>query len=118
MTPRYAPVEFIGREAELAELRGRLDRACGGEGSLCLLVGEPGIGKTRTAEELAAEARLRGADVRWGRCFEGEGAPAFWPWIQILRAYTADGDPEALREDLGSGAAAIAQLLPDLRERF
>ena len=57
-----------------------------GRGRLVLLVGEPGIGKTRTAEELATYARVRGARVLWGRCHEGEGAPAYWPWVQALRA--------------------------------
>jgi KaiC/GvpD/RAD55 family RecA-like ATPase len=46
-----------------------------------LVAGEPGIGKTRLAEELATQATARGALVLWGRCWEGEGAPAFWPWI-------------------------------------
>ncbi len=54
-----------------------------------LLAGEPGIGKTRTAEELARVARERGAQVLVGRCFEGEGAPAFWPWVQVLRELVA-----------------------------
>src|SRR5262245_12315143 len=70
----------------MAELRRALDATAAGRGALVLLVGEPGIGKTRTLEELAAEARRAG--VRWlpGRCAEGEGAPAFWPFVQILRA--------------------------------
>ena len=72
---RLAGGVFVGREKELAELRDAVDEALGGRGRLVLLVGEPGIGKTRTAEELATYARLRGAQVLWGRCYEGEGAP-------------------------------------------
>jgi hypothetical protein len=48
--------------------------------------GEPGIGKTRLAEELPAAATSRGTLVSWGRCWEGEGAPAFWPWVQVWPA--------------------------------
>ncbi len=77
---------FVGRAEAMVELRRALDATATGRAALVLLVGEPGIGKTRTLEELAAEARRAG--VRWlaGRCSEGEGAPAFWPFVQILRA--------------------------------
>src|SRR6266511_6106670 len=109
---------FVGREAELAALTADLDAALAGRGGVVLLAGEPGIGKTRLAEELAAQASARGALVLWGRCWEGEGAPAFWPWIQIVRAYVDGSEPAALRQDMGAGAADIAQLVPALRERL
>src|SRR5215211_6086304 len=78
---------FVGRERELERLRDAADAALAGRGSLQLLVGEPGIGKTRAAEELATYARVRGARVYWGRCREDEGAPAYWPWVQAIRSY-------------------------------
>jgi predicted ATPase len=92
-------------------LRGALDAALTGKGGVALLAGEPGIGKTCTAEELAAYARERGARVLWGRCHEGDGAPAFWPWIQILRSYLRDRDPELLAA-IGPVADDIARLVP------
>jgi eukaryotic-like serine/threonine-protein kinase len=111
---------FVGREGELAELAADLDAAVAGRGGVVLLAGEPGIGKTRLAEELAARAAEHGALVLWGRCWEGEGAPAFWPWVQVVRGYvqTQAGDPSELRRDLGAGAADIAQLVPAVRERL
>jgi DNA-binding CsgD family transcriptional regulator len=109
---------FVGREAELAALTADLDAAVGGRGGVVLLAGEPGIGKTRLDEELAAAATARDALVLWGRCWEGEGAPAFWPWIQVVRAYVTGSEPAALRQDMGAGAADIAQLVPALRERL
>lgn len=109
---------FVGREAELATLRTRLDGALAGSGGAVLLAGEAGIGKTRTAEELAVVAADRGMTVLWGRCTEGAGAPAFWPWVQILRAYARDRDPDTLRGELGADAAAVAQLVPEIRERL
>lgn len=117
-TQPSSPIAFVGREEELALLRARLDQACAGAGGIVLLAGEPGIGKTRTAEELAADARLRGASVLWGRCYEGEGAPAFWPWVQLIRAYARDRELAALRAELGRGAADVAQLVPELRDRL
>jgi DNA-binding SARP family transcriptional activator len=106
---------FVGRERELAELVGGLDDAFAGRGRLFLLVGEPGIGKSRLAEELTANARARGAHVLVGRCWEAGGAPAYWPWVQALRAYVRAAQPETLRTQLGEGAADIAQLVPELR---
>ena len=77
---------LVGREAELAALLASMRDAFSGHGRLLLIVGEPGIGKTRLASELAERAEAERALVRWGRCHEGEGAPAFSPWRQILRA--------------------------------
>jgi DNA-binding NarL/FixJ family response regulator len=109
---------FVGRETELAALAVDLDAAAGGRGGVVLLAGEPGIGKTRLAEELAAQATAQGALVLWGRCWEGEGAPAFWPWVQIVRAYVEAADPTVLRQDMGAGAADIAQVVPVVHERL
>jgi len=96
-------------------LRMRLERACLGQGSLVLLAGEPGIGKTRLAEELAVYALLRDAHAVWGRCPESEGAPAYWPWVQVIRALASARDTAILRADLGSGAAEVAEVVPELR---
>src|SRR5439155_18300687 len=56
-----APVAFVGRKAELVELVAGLEEALDGRGSLILLAGEPGIGKSRLADELIRRARERGA---------------------------------------------------------
>jgi predicted ATPase len=116
---------FVGRERELTLLRGMLDAACGGTGGVALLAGEPGIGKTRTAEELAASARQRDAQVLWGRCYEGDpgtpgqsGAPVYWPWVQAIRAYVRGAHPTDLAAAMGSGAAVIAQVVPDVGDRL
>ncbi len=109
---------FVGREEELERLREAVDGALAGRGSLQLLVGEPGIGKTRAAEELATYARVSGARVYWGRCREDEGAPAYWPWVQAIRSYARDADPVALAWQLGGGAAEVAQLIPEVAEKL
>jgi DNA-binding winged helix-turn-helix (wHTH) protein len=109
---------FLGRESAMERLREALASALSGRGRVTLLVGEPGIGKTRTAEEFASEAHQRGAAVLFARCHEAEGAPAFWPWVQILRALVREADSPALVADLGPGASDLAELLPELRERL
>jgi tetratricopeptide (TPR) repeat protein len=83
-----------------------------------MLVGEPGIGKTRMAQELSAYAEQRGAQVLWGWCYEEVGAPPYWPWVQPLRSYIQHQEPEQLRSQMGSGAADIAEIIPDVRERL
>ena len=113
---RLAAGVFVGREREMDGLRAGLEEALSGRGRLLLLVGEPGIGKTRTAEEFATYARLRKAQVLWGRCYEGEGAPAFWPWVQAIRTYVHDRDPKALLSEMGTGAADIAQVVSEVRQ--
>jgi DNA-binding CsgD family transcriptional regulator/tetratricopeptide (TPR) repeat protein len=109
---------FVGRQREMALLSVALDEALSGSGRLAMLVGEPGIGKTRTAQELAAIARQRGALVLWGRCYEGEGAPPYWPWVQCIRAYAEASDAQALSEDIGAGAADIAEIVPDVKQKL
>jgi len=109
---------FVGRQRELAQLVRQLDEAERGRCSIVLLTGEPGIGKTRLAEELCATAEERGAIVHWGECFEGEGAPAFWPWVQVLRAWVRSQSPSALQSTLGLEASDVAQIVPELRSRM
>ncbi|HEU0020248.1 MAG TPA: AAA family ATPase [Dehalococcoidia bacterium] len=109
---------YFGRHRELRELTTALEDVLAGNGRLVILAGEPGIGKTRTAQELAAFAEAQGAQVLWGRCYEGEGAPPFWPWIQSLRSYLECTSPEQLRADLGSGGPDIGELILELRERL
>jgi DNA-binding SARP family transcriptional activator/tetratricopeptide (TPR) repeat protein len=106
---------FVGRERELGGLLEALEDALVGRGRVVLLAGEPGIGKSRLAGELIAHAQPRGVRVLVGRCWEAGGAPAYWPWIQSLRAYARETSPEVLATQLGAGAAYLAQLLPELR---
>lgn len=116
VVPRLEGEVFVGRERELAFLTTGLDDALAGHGHLFLVSGEPGIGKSRLADELAARARERRAYVLWGRCWEAGGAPAYWPWVQSLRSYVRDLDAETLRAQVGRGAVDLAQLLPEARD--
>ena len=109
---------FVGRQREMGELKACLEDALSGRGRLVTLVGEPGIGKTRTALELATYAGLRQAQVLWGRCYEEQGAPPYWPWVQAIRSYVRDVDPEQLRSDMGAGAADIGQVVSDVKDRL
>jgi tetratricopeptide (TPR) repeat protein len=109
---------FIGRDREMRSLVEGLDDVLVGRGRLFLVAGEPGIGKSRLADEFTAVARDRGAHVFWGRCWEAGGAPPYWPWVQILRAYVRTRDPDQIRGEIGPGAVDVAQILPELRQMF
>ena len=113
--PEAAATVFVGRKAELSTLITALDDALDGRGGLVLLTGEPGIGKSRLADEVIRRARERHADVLIGRCWEAGGAPAFWPWVQSLRGYIRGLDPAILRSELGAGAADVAPIVPELQ---
>jgi predicted ATPase/DNA-binding SARP family transcriptional activator len=115
--PHVEPTtDFVGRASELETLRAALGDAVAGRGRVVLISGEPGIGKSRLADELIGHARGQGARVLVGRCWEAGGAPAYWPWIQSLRTYIRDCGPELLREQLGLGGPDLAQLFPELHE--
>ena len=91
-----------------------LDDALADRGQIVMLAGEPGIGKTRLTQELTHYAQDRGAQVLWGWCHEQTGAPPYWLWMQLIRAQVETTDAEQLRQDMGPGAADIAQFLPEL----
>ncbi|MER7504783.1 BTAD domain-containing putative transcriptional regulator [Nonomuraea pusilla] len=97
---------LVGREPHLRRIGERLDDLGRGAGGVFLVCGESGVGKTRLAEAAAETAAERGVDVAWSRCVEGSGAPAFWPWIQALRALP--GDPQRLAHRLSEGSDAPA----------
>ncbi|HZA21009.1 MAG TPA: AAA family ATPase, partial [Dehalococcoidia bacterium] len=109
---------FVGRQREMGKLKRALEDALSGQGQLLMLVGEPGIGKTRLAQELATHAQTRGARVLWGWCYEAEGAPPFWPWVQPIRAYLQQRDAEQLRSEMGLGAADIAEVVSEVRGKL
>jgi eukaryotic-like serine/threonine-protein kinase len=99
---------FVGRVQELRELRAALGEAAARQGCLLLVTGEPGIGKSRLMEELARQLPEQGWRVLVGRCWEHGGAPAYWPWMQVVRAAGRElvecvpstpmaADPEAAR---------------------
>jgi tetratricopeptide (TPR) repeat protein len=109
---------FVGRDAEVALLRYAIDQSCAGIGQACFVAGEPGIGKTRLAREVGRLARTRGMLVLTAWCHDGEGAPSYWPWVQLLRSYVADHGAEDLRKALGPGGAVLARTVPELSDRI
>jgi DNA-binding winged helix-turn-helix (wHTH) protein len=112
--PRRDGPHLVGRARELEQLREALAAAANGNGRLCLIVGEPGMGKTRLLEELSVAAAAADASVLWGRCWEMGGAPPFWPWPPLIRALLVGcaGEDASRVEPLFSGSRGHADALP------
>ena len=110
---------FVGRQREMAELVTSLEAALSGQGRLIMLAGEPGIGKTRTAQELATYAKEQGAQVLWGWCYEeGSLSLPYLPFVEALRDYVLSCETDDIRQELGTGASDVARIVPDVREKL
>ena len=105
---------FVGRVREVEVMRSAVNSLLARRGGLVMVTGEPGIGKTRLAEETARYATASGARAIWGRCWEGGGAPVFWPWIQLIREGVRDF-PDQVNAQASSDLVYITQLVPELR---
>jgi len=111
---------FVGRTDVLAALEQALAEASRGRGRLVLLTGEPGIGKTRTAEELARLATAAAGVpplVLTGWCPSQSGAQPYWPWLRILRGLVDAVDDETLQAALRTSASDLTRLVPELATR-
>ena len=99
---------FVGRRAEVAQIREALSTARNGYGSIVLLAGEPGIGKTSLAQEVSRAAAWLGTPAVWGPAIEAEGTPPYWCWRQALTALNRVINAETRTPDfaqLDSGAS-------------
>jgi len=106
---------FVGRERERSDLRAAISDAGSGHGRLCLISGDPGIGKSRLCAELAAEAAAKGMTVMVGHCYEQEAIP-YLPFVEILEAFVdATSSPDELHRALGEERPELGRLLPKLK---
>jgi ATP/maltotriose-dependent transcriptional regulator MalT len=107
---------LIGRERELALLLRGFEHARHGHGTLVWISGEPGVGKTRLAQEIGTVAAARGAVVLWSRCLEADGAPAYWPWAEIIRAFARERTTRDFAAAARATADRLAILAPELHQ--
>ena len=109
---------LIGREGALGDVRAVLARARGGTGSILLVAGEAGIGKSRLLRETAAEARERGFVVLSGSCFEADRAAPFAPLLDLVRAFSATASPAVAAHAFEPAAAELVRAFPELTSVF
>jgi tetratricopeptide (TPR) repeat protein len=116
--PLYRRV-FVGREPELKQLQSAFDGAISGQGALMMVTGEPGIGKTALCEQLATYVTLRSGRTLVGHCYEpGSLSLPYLAFVEALRSYVLSREVGDLREELGSGAADVARIVSEIRERL
>ena len=116
--PLYRRV-FVGREQELGQLRESFDQVLSGQGSLAMVAGEPGIGKTALCEQLSTYVSLRGGRTLVGHSYEeGSLSLPYLAFVEAMRSYVLVREPDDLRGDLGTGAADVARIVSEVRDRL
>jgi len=108
------PSIAFGRASELSELLSHWSDALNGQGSLCLVIGEGGIGKRTLVEELTTRVESAGAQVIATQCFEAERSLLFQPLVDAIRSVLLQQTPSAMRELLGDWAGPLAELVPEI----
>ncbi len=109
---------LVGREEELASLRRHWREAQQGHARLVLISGEPGVGKTRLANELIAYGRLHGGMILQGACYEYEAMVPYLPFSEALRDWVHDQTTEHLQSTLGDIATELAKLAPEIEGKL
>ncbi len=109
---------YIGREKELRMVLQALDDAAAGHGRILLISGEPGIGKTSTAGIAAELAKGKSFSCHWGHCYDGSGAPPYWPWMQLLRSWLESCSDDVLHTYPPERLGRISELVSEIHRRF
>ena len=120
-TPRLAPAgdpPFVGRSELLAGLTAAWEQLPATGARLAALTGPAGIGKTRLARELEPHLIARGGQSLFAWCYEGGGAPPYWPWGALVRAYLRSAGQAAADAALEGCGEDLAKLVPEVRERL
>jgi tetratricopeptide (TPR) repeat protein len=110
---------FVGRQAERDRIRAIIDRAVSGLGSLVMLAGGPGVGKSRLAMEMADYASRVGFKCLVGHCYERDEPLPYLPVVEIIESSLAQAaNLDDFRRRMGNNAPEFAQLAPSLRRVF
>src|SRR5947209_3946147 len=117
MVARPEPL-LVGRGRELALLQDAVEAAVARTAAVVLVSGEPGIGKTRLLDAVAADARRRGLTVLRGGSSEAAGMPPYLPFLEAIGGYLDAAPPDLLREQAGAGAPVLATIFPQLSLRL
>jgi len=109
---------LVGRDSEARQLQQHWSLALQARGQLVLLSGEPGVGKTRLAQDLIAHAQKAGATILRGGCYEFEATTPYLPFVEAFRDWVNRQSAEQLRTALGSTAAEIAKFAPEIESKL
>ncbi len=109
---------LVGRQTELKTLRQHWQQSQSGQAQLVLISGEPGVGKTRLANEMISYARLQGARLLRGGCYEYEATVPYLPVAEALRDWVHGQSPQQLEEKLRDYASELAKLAPEIEVKI
>jgi tetratricopeptide (TPR) repeat protein len=116
LAPRTA---FVGRQGECNAIRTIIDRALSGKGSLTMIAGALGRGKSRLAMEMAEYASRVGFKCLVGHCYERDEPYPYLPFVQIIESGLAQAASlDDFSRQMGDNAAEFAQIAPSLRRFF
>jgi DNA-binding CsgD family transcriptional regulator len=106
---------IIGRDSQIAAIRGVLERVRGGAGQVALIVGEAGVGKSRMLREMTDAARDAGFFILRGASFESERSIPYAPLLDLVRLFAASSAPAVVAHVLGPAASDLVAMFPELR---
>lgn len=109
---------FVGREAEIGQLDRVLEQVIRNRGAVLLIGGEPGVGKTRLAEEVMLRAQQKGMLSFTGHCYEMEAALPYAPFVEILEATAETIPADIFRDVMGDSAPELARFAPQIQKMF
>lgn len=112
---RESAMPLLRRDWEMTALQDLYDQAKSGIGSVALVIGEAGIGKTRLINEFTDWVLSNGAALFYSTCYEGAISVPFGPWVEAIRTYFASESQEEIRQQLTDVSGEIADLIPELR---
>jgi predicted ATPase len=114
---RTPEARLFGREPLLTRVAGVVKRT-GREGSIAVVVGQAGIGKTSLVREAVAHASLADGHVGWGTCIDGAGAPGYWPWTQALNGLARAIGLRHAREAAGDDRSLLSAIVTALGDEI
>jgi DNA-binding winged helix-turn-helix (wHTH) protein len=112
--PSLKGLPFVGRDRVLELVRAAMELSRSGHGSVCMLMGEAGIGKTSVVEVIESEALSSGFAVAWGSCREPGQTPPLWPFVEIVRGLLDQARVDFSEPRFATALGELARSIPAL----
>nr|WP_129669697.1 AAA family ATPase [Phytoactinopolyspora endophytica] len=107
---------LIGREHPAQLIQAEVERTLTSHGGLVLVAGEAGVGKTTLVTQSLRAAGREGALVASGACWDREGAPGYWPWVQAIRSLERQLDVDEWAGASEAAGDGLTFLVGDISE--